>query len=535
VEQFGQYRLEQLIGRGGMGEVFRAYDTVRDRMVALKRLPAHLAADATFQARFRRESALASRLSEPHIIPIHDFGEIAGRLYIDMRLVTGRDLGEILAESGPLAPARAVSIVAQVAGALDAAHADGLVHRDIKPSNVLITGRAGHEFVYLVDFGIARVLDDSAGAPLTGTGTTIGTMTYMAPERFRGDRIDHRADVYSLACLLFEILTGRTPFRGDGLPALMHAHLQNEPPYPSREHPGVPPGFDAVVARGMAKEPDDRYPTAGALADAALAALADDGAADARTRPVDLAPGPPGATVRLGQETPSRTLLGLPDAGFTAPEPAAAAPRSAVRRRGLLAAGAGVVLIAAVVAVPLLMRPGSPPATGAAPSSSATSAAESTAETAEGTRPRSLDSGDAQADQQLWDTLRDAGVTDDWCRYVEPAVSAVRSSLECEAVAPQLDQPVRYDYHASPEEAQSAVAESHSRLSGDPGTCDAGGNFLGVQSDRYMACGILAPTDDSTTSVYMISWTAEDVPITATLVDDDDATAWSWFATHDSQ
>jgi hypothetical protein len=238
--------------------------------------------------------------------------------------------------------------------------------------------------------------------------------------------------------------------------------------------------------------------------------------------------------VRLGQETPSRTLLGLPDAGFTAPEPAAAAPRSAARRRGLLAAGAGVVvvLIAAAVAVPLLTSPDSPPATGAAPSSSATSAAETTAEVA---RPQSLDGGDAQADQELWDTLRDAGLADDWCRYVEPAVSAVRSSLECEALDPQLDQPVRYDYHTSPEEAQSAVAESHSRLSGDPGTCDAGGNFLGVQSDRYMACGVLAPTDDSTTSVYVITWTAEDVPITATLVDDDDATAWSWFATNDSQ
>ncbi len=166
-EQFGPYRLEELIGRGGMGEVCRAYDTVRNRTVALKRLPYQLAADAEFQARFRKESELAAGLNEPHIIPVHDYGEIDGRLFIDMRLVRGRDLAEILAVGGPLEPARAVSIVSQLANALDAAHDEDLIHRDVKPSNVLVTGASGQDFVYLVDFGVARAL--SPGTSLTAT------------------------------------------------------------------------------------------------------------------------------------------------------------------------------------------------------------------------------------------------------------------------------------------------------------------------------------------------------------------------------
>ena len=155
-EEFGPYRLEHLLGRGGMGEVHRAWDTRRGRTVALKRLPAPLAGDPEFQARFRRESALAAQLSEPHIIPIHDFGEINGRLFIDMRLVDGTDLASVIKSKGPMAPRRAIGILAQVASALDAAHAAGLVHRDVKPSNVLVRGHDEDEFAYLIDFGIAR-------------------------------------------------------------------------------------------------------------------------------------------------------------------------------------------------------------------------------------------------------------------------------------------------------------------------------------------------------------------------------------------
>ena len=215
--RFGPYRLEALIGRGGMGEVYRAVDTSRDRVVALRRLSPHLAGDLEFQARFRRESRLAARLREPHIIPIHDFGEIDGQLFIDMRLVEGIDLAGLLAAQGFLPAARAVPIVAQVASALDAAHAERLVHRDVKPSNVLISGAdRQQDYVYLVDFGIARAAFGSGATALTGTGAMVGTLDYIAPERFRGHG-DQRVDVYALGCVLYELLTGCKPFPGEGL------------------------------------------------------------------------------------------------------------------------------------------------------------------------------------------------------------------------------------------------------------------------------------------------------------------------------
>jgi serine/threonine protein kinase len=174
---FGPYRLEGVLGRGDMGVVYRACDTrKRDRLVALKVLPEHLASDEQFRARFQREAEIAATLSEPHVIPIHDYGEIDGLLYLDMRIVNGRDLGKVLDADGPLAPERAVGIVEQVAGALDAAHATGLVHRDVKPSNILITRQ---DFAYLIDFGIARAVD---GAKITPDGVVPGTWAYMAPE-----------------------------------------------------------------------------------------------------------------------------------------------------------------------------------------------------------------------------------------------------------------------------------------------------------------------------------------------------------------
>ncbi|MEA5363178.1 serine/threonine-protein kinase [Amycolatopsis sp., V23-08] len=266
--QFGPYRVESLIARGGMGEVLRAYDTRHDRVVALKLLAPEFAADQAFQERFRREAHAVARLREPHVIPIHAYGEIDGRLYLDMRLVEGDDLGTRLTAGGPLPAADAVDVVGQIAQALAAAHAEGLVHRDVKPSNVLV-GPTG--FAYLVDFGIARAAGLST--ELTATGGAVGTLDYMAPERFTDAPADHRVDVYSLACVLHQCLTGSKPFAATTAAALIGAHLHQPPPRPSELRPGLPAAFDDVVARGMAKDPAERFGTVAELAGAARAAL----------------------------------------------------------------------------------------------------------------------------------------------------------------------------------------------------------------------------------------------------------------------
>jgi ABC-type amino acid transport substrate-binding protein/predicted Ser/Thr protein kinase len=264
---FGHYQLQELIGRGGMGEVYRAYDTRTDRVVAVKVLPPHLASDETFQRRFRRESQAAAGVNDPHVVPIHGYGEIDGRLYLDMRLIEGRNLGAMLAAADePLDPAFAVKVVEQVAEALDAAHQVGLIHRDVKPSNVLI---AGQDFVYLIDFGLAR----TAGEPgMTTAGSTLGTLAYMAPERFDGGSSDPRSDVYALTCVLYECLTGSRPYPADSLEQQIAGHMVSPVPRPSDTDRRLA-AFDDVIAKGMAKKPDKRYQTGAELAAAARRAL----------------------------------------------------------------------------------------------------------------------------------------------------------------------------------------------------------------------------------------------------------------------
>ena len=263
---FGKYTISRMLGKGGMGEVYEAYDADKGRTVALKILADEYSHDENFRTRFQRESRAAAILAEPHVIPIHDWGEIDGHLYIDMRLVAGQTLTELLA-AGPLAPTRAVDIIGQVAAALDAAHAEGLVHRDIKPQNIIVTPA---DFAYLVDFGIAETTGDTR---LTGAGTKIGTLNYMAPERFTDKPATSAVDVYALAGVLYEALTGEMPFAGDSLEHLLAAHITLPPPRPSEANPRVPAALDDVIARGMAKDPDDRYGTAGGLGRAARRAL----------------------------------------------------------------------------------------------------------------------------------------------------------------------------------------------------------------------------------------------------------------------
>lgn len=367
--RFGPYELQSVIGVGGMGEVYRAYDTARERMVAIKLLRPEMAADRSFQDRFRRESRVAARLQEPHVIPVHDFGEIDGVLYIDMRLVDGASLKEVLRAEGALQPARAVAIIRQVAAALDAAHANGLVHRDIKPENVLLTP---DDFAYLVDFGIAH---GGGEASVTSTGLVVGSSAYMAPERFSGDRGGPASDVYSLACLLYESLTGRAPFEAADVRQVWSAHMFAPPPRPSIMRRGVSRAFDDVVARGMAKQPHERYATAGELARAASAAA--DGAPVAA--PVAPATPPPTRQYSAVHQTPA------PPPAPPMPPPAQPPRRFSRGQVGLVVATIALFTAAVVLAAVLVFTGGdsgtSAPRIGAPPSSSPSSSATPTTTT----------------------------------------------------------------------------------------------------------------------------------------------------------
>ncbi|HWY00862.1 MAG TPA: serine/threonine-protein kinase PknD [Mycobacterium sp.] len=266
--RFGPYQLRRLLGRGGMGEVYEAEDTRKHRVVALKLISQQFSTDAMFRARMQREADTAGRLTEAHIVPIHDYGDIDGQFFVEMRMIDGVSLRWLLTNYGPLSPARTVAIVRQIAAALDAAHANGVTHRDVKPENILV---ANDDFAYLVDFGIARAATDPG---LTQSGIALGTYNYMAPERFTGDEVTYRSDIYALACVLGECLTGAPPYRADSVERLIAAHLLEPAPRPSQLRPGrVPPALDPVIGKGMAKNPADRYFSAGDLAVAAHCAL----------------------------------------------------------------------------------------------------------------------------------------------------------------------------------------------------------------------------------------------------------------------
>jgi YVTN family beta-propeller protein len=257
------YEIEELVGRGGMGEIYRARDPRLERRVALKLLAERYSDDEAFRERLLRESRVAASLDHPNVVPVYEAGEVDERLFIAMRYVEGSDLEALLRSDGPLEASRALAIAAQVADALDAAHARGLVHRDVKPSNVLLDRQDRREHVYLADFGLTQSVSDRTPAD----GHLVGTVDYVAPEQIRGDDVDGRADVYGLGCVLFQALTGTVPFSGVSDVAVIYAHLEAPPPRASERREALPEALDDVLTRAMAKDREDRQPTCGALVD----------------------------------------------------------------------------------------------------------------------------------------------------------------------------------------------------------------------------------------------------------------------------
>jgi DNA-binding beta-propeller fold protein YncE len=328
------YVLEEQAGAGGMAVVFRAHDERLDRQVALKILAPSLSADEAFRQRFIRESRTAAAVDDPHIIPVYEAGEVGGVLFIAMRYVRGGDVRSLLTRSGPLPPGRVAEIIAQVAGALDAAHERGLVHRDVKPANMLLdssvrSDRPDH--VYLSDFGLSKGALAVSG--LTATGQFLGTLDYIAPEQIEGKAVDGRADEYALACAAFELLAGEPPFRRDEAMAVMYAQLSAPPPDVTSLRPGLPAAVDGVLRRALAKAPADRYPACRDFAEALRAALGIR-PYDSGERPIP----PPGG--------PPTELAVWPEAGSgpgatAVSQPAAGPGDTAISRPAAAAAGPG--------------------------------------------------------------------------------------------------------------------------------------------------------------------------------------------------
>jgi serine/threonine protein kinase len=329
-----------------MGVVYLAEQVRLHRWVALKLIVPELAEDEEFRRRFERESQMAASLDHPNVIPVYEAGEADGALFISMRYVEGSDLRMLIRNTGQLDPARAAGIVAQLGDALDAAHARGLVHRDVKPANVLVAGAPGSEHVYLTDFGLTRHVSSQSG--ITHTGQWVGTLDYVAPEQISGGPLDARVDVYSLGCVLFETLTSRVPYPRDSDVAKMYAHLNEPPARVSQLAPLAGPAFDPVVDRALAKQPDQRYPSAGDLGRAAVAAARGHGntAAERSVAAGSAAP----ATV-LAQSAPPTVQVAQP---LTSRLPATpAGPRSwpviAVCATILVLGGVAIALAAAGV------------------------------------------------------------------------------------------------------------------------------------------------------------------------------------------
>ncbi|MDP9346641.1 MAG: serine/threonine protein kinase, partial [Actinomycetota bacterium] len=315
---FAGYRIEGIIDRGGMGVVFKAIEPTLDRPVALKIIAPEHTQNETAVARFKAECRLAASLEHPNIVPIHGGGEYEGVLYLAMRFVPGTNLREVI-DRGPMDLPRIERIVSQVASALDVAHERGLVHRDVKPANILVSGAPDREHVYLTDFGLTKRLG-SIGA-LTRTGGWVGTPDYVAPEQIQGHNVDRRADVYSLGCVLFEMLTGRVAYAKDSDMAKLWAHVSDPPPLPRSERPQLVEAFDDIVVRATAKDPDDRYATTGDLAAAVRDAVSEQEFEQRRAAAAPVVPADLGLAA-----TRDETFGGAPVGGDGGPSTASGEP-----------------------------------------------------------------------------------------------------------------------------------------------------------------------------------------------------------------
>ncbi|HEX5505348.1 MAG TPA: serine/threonine-protein kinase, partial [Thermomicrobiales bacterium] len=366
----GRYRVDARLGRGGMATVYRAHDPAFGRVVALKVLDPALTGDPAFVQRFLREARAIARLQHPNILPVYDVGEQDGEGYLVMQYVTGgtlRDRLRVPRGARVLAPAEAAALLAPVGAALDYAHRQGVLHRDVKPTNILLTEQ---DHPFLADFGLAKGFDQDGVSGLTATGMMIGTPEYMSPEQGQGGALDGRSDLYSLGVVLYEALTGRTPFRGETANetpvSIVVRHVTAPPPPPRALNPALSPAVEAVLLRALAKSPDERYPTAGALFAALREALAETAAgvrSDAPTLTDTAGMGMPAGYHPAGAAPPARPTppahppppLPDPAAAPATPPPDAAGGGGAARQRRVPAwlaiAGAAVLLLIAVVGI----------------------------------------------------------------------------------------------------------------------------------------------------------------------------------------
>ena len=362
----GGYTIESLLGRGGMSTVYIAEDAKLGRKVALKIMSEELSENEAFRSRFIREAKMAANLEHPNIVPVYDAGEADDVLYLAMRVIRGTDLRRVITEEGPMDAERTTGIMRQIASALDAAHRAGLVHRDVKPANILLSHEGEEEHAYLSDFGLTKHVSSRSG--LTQTGTFMGTIDYVAPEQIRGGEVDGRTDLYSLACVLYECLTGEVPFTKDQDVAILFAHLEDERPRVSAKRPDLSAAIDDVLARAMAKQKEERFATCLAFVDAARRALELAPAVRGTAPPTIFAPPP--AAPSPGSEGGREPHPSFPPAEQPSTPPAVvgSAPPAG-------AAGAGSASGVQVPAPPEASRPAAAPVTAPPPAAAPPGAA----------------------------------------------------------------------------------------------------------------------------------------------------------------